>query len=69
MNCVEEVMLKNYNKCVIFCICGLDDDKELYMVEDILMMCMLIVLIIILVLVMVLGIFGLMLFNISKCIK
>jgi putative ABC transport system permease protein len=66
---IEDLMLADYDKRVIFGMQGLDDAKAEYNAGDVLMMRMLVVLIVVLVLVTALGIFGITVFNINKRTK
>lgn len=69
MRDIEDVMLDDYNKRVIFGIQAVDVAKAEYNAGDLLMLRMLIVLIVVLLLVTALGIFGLTVFNINKRTK
>jgi putative ABC transport system permease protein len=66
---IEDIMLADYDKRVIYGIQGLDESKADYNAGDILMKRMLITLIVVLVAVTALGIFGLTVFNINKRTK
>jgi putative ABC transport system permease protein len=66
---IEDLMLADYDKRVIFGMQGMDDAKAEYNAGDVLMMRMLVVLIVVLVLVTALGIFGITVFNINKRTK
>lgn len=66
---VEDLMLENSNERVVMSLRGMDEAKQEYNAEDILMMRMLITLVVVLVSVTALGIFGLTVFNINKRTK
>ena len=69
MRQIEDVLLEDYNKRVIFGLSAMDVGKAEYNASDLLMKRMLIVLVVFLLLVTALGIFGLTVFNINKRTK